>query len=260
MITQLKLKVAEITQNRVIPFSGGVHGRSWLRWFKIRHPTLSVWVAQGLDTSIAKGLTSAHCKTSYDNLTLLYRTHNYATDHIWNSDEIGCSTRCERGSRVIAKRRSRDVYMTIPQNKEWLIVNVCINIATGKVHLFYIFKEVQIQQKYIEGVEVRACMAIQKKAWMTTYLFKQWLSFFQQSIPEGISPANCHLLVLDGHGSHVGLEAMEQAKTMGLDIITLPSHTSHALQPLNVSCFKPFKTSRCSEPDKPMWLCGSTKP
>ncbi len=24
---------------------------------------------------------------------------------------------------------------------------------------------------------------------------------------------------------------------------TLPSHTSHALQPLNVFCFKPFKTT-----------------
>jgi hypothetical protein len=31
--------------------------------------------------------------------------------------------------------------------------------------------------------------------------------------------------------------------TAGLDIVSLPSHTSHALQPLDVSCFKPFKTA-----------------
>jgi hypothetical protein len=29
----------------------------------------------------------------------------------------------------------------------------------------------------------------------------------------------------------------------GLDIVSLPSHTSHALQPLHVSCFKPFKSA-----------------
>ncbi len=29
----------------------------------------------------------------------------------------------------------------------------------------------------------------------------------------------------------------------GLHMITLPSHTSHTLQPLDVSCFKPFKTT-----------------
>jgi hypothetical protein len=51
------------------------------------------------------------------------------------------------------------------------------------------------------------------------------------------------LLILDEYGSHVTLEAIKQAKEFGLGMITLPSHTSHALQPLNVSCFKPFKTT-----------------
>jgi hypothetical protein len=51
------------------------------------------------------------------------------------------------------------------------------------------------------------------------------------------------LLILDGHGSHVILEAIEHAKNIGLNMITLPSHTSRALQPLDVSCFKPFKTT-----------------
>ncbi len=36
---------------------------------------------------------------------------------------------------------------------------------------------------------------------------------------------------------------LEQTMTFGLDMITLPSHTSHALQPLDVSCFNPFKTT-----------------
>jgi hypothetical protein len=47
---------------------------------------------------------------------------------------------------------------------------------------------------------------------------------------------------LDGHGSNVTFETIEEAKEFGLDMITLPLHTSHALQPLNiVACFKPFK-------------------
>jgi hypothetical protein len=49
------------------------------------------------------------------------------------------------------------------------------------------------------------------------------------------------LLILDGHGSHVTIKVIEQKKDFGLNMITLPTHTSHALQPLDVSCFKPFK-------------------
>jgi hypothetical protein len=54
---------------------------------------------------------------------------------------------------------------------------------------------------------------------------------------------NQHLLVLDGHNSHVTIDVVHKAKKMGLDLITLPSHTSYALQPFNVACFKPFKTT-----------------
>ncbi len=76
---------------------------------------------------------------------------------------------------------------------------------------------------------------------MTTFLFKEFLSFFNKSIPSQMSFNNQHLLILNGHGNHVTLEAIKKANFFGLNMITLPSHTSHALQPLNVSCFKKIK-------------------
>ncbi len=57
----------------------------------------------------------------------------------------------------------------------------------------------------------------------------QRVSFFKRLVLGGISQTNCHLLILDGHGSHVILKAIKQAMDFGLDMITLPSHTSHAL-------------------------------
>jgi hypothetical protein len=69
-------------------------------------------------------------------------------------------------------------------------------------------------------------------------LFKEFFFFFfKRSIPNGISLTNRHLFILDGHGSHVTFEAI------GLDMVTLPSNTFHALQPLHVACFKPFETT-----------------
>jgi hypothetical protein len=76
---------------------------------------------------------------------------------------------------------------------------------------------------------------------MTTFILKYFLSFFKRSIPSDIFLTNKHLFIFDDHGSHVTLEAIEQAQAFGLDMVTLPSHTSHALQPLDVTCFKPFK-------------------
>jgi hypothetical protein len=59
----------------------------------------------------------------------------------------------------------------------------------------------------------------------------------------GISLTNRNLLILDGHGSNVTLKAIEQTQAFGLNMITLPSHTSHTVQLLDVAYFKPFKTT-----------------
>jgi hypothetical protein len=86
---------------------------------------------------------------------------------------------------------------------------------------------------------------------MITFLFKEFLPFFNRLV-SGVSFTNRHLLIMDGHGSHVTLEAIEHAKDIGLDMITLPFHTSHALQPLDVSCFKPFKITFKKDKDVAM--------
>jgi hypothetical protein len=45
------------------------------------------------------------------------------------------------------------------------------------------------------------------------------------------------------------LEAITQAHEFGLVMVTLPTHTSHVLEPLDVSCFKPFKNAFKKEKD-----------
>ena len=58
-----------------------------------------------------------------------------------------------------------------------------------------------------------------------------------------MSNTDRHLLVLDRHKAHLTLEVVSKAKKHGVDMLTLPSHTSHGLQLLDVSCFKPFKNA-----------------
>jgi hypothetical protein len=64
-ISQVKLKVAMITQGRDTPFTNGIPGLGWLRWFKRKHPELSVRLAQGLDAKHARGLCAKNVKSFY---------------------------------------------------------------------------------------------------------------------------------------------------------------------------------------------------
>jgi hypothetical protein len=57
------------------------------------------------------------------------------------------------------------------------------------------------------------------------------------------SKENKVLLLLDGHTSHSkNLAAIELARANGVIILQLPGHTTHRLQPLDVSIFGPLET------------------
>jgi hypothetical protein len=143
----------------------------------------------------------------------------------------------------LARKGSNVVYSTIPKSWKWLIVNYVVNVVVGILLGFYIFKGGRLRDDYIRLCKPYTCMVMQKRTWTTIFLFKEFISFFNKLVPVGVSLNNQHLLFLDGYGGHVTIEVIKQVKNFGLDKITLPSHTSHALQPLDVSYFKPFKTA-----------------
>ena len=71
----LKLKVAEICQTRHTLFREGITGRSWLQWFKKRHPQLVLRQFQGLEVNIARNLCPPMVQNFYENLENLYNKH-----------------------------------------------------------------------------------------------------------------------------------------------------------------------------------------
>ena len=146
---------------------------------------------------------------------------------------------------MLAKRDSRVVHSIEPDQREHLSILSCINAAGGCIPNFYILKGTYFLEDYIACCEAGAVMGMQSNAWMTKWLIKSWISHFIQCLRKGprIDLSNRHLVILNGHNSHVTLEVVRMAMESGLDIISLPSHTSHALQPLDVACFAPFKTA-----------------
>ena len=97
---------------------------------------------------------------------------------------------------------------------------------------------------------------------MNQELFVDFLKHFKKCVPGGVSVKNPHLLLLDGHGSHMSEEAILLARSMGLEMSCIPPHSSHKLQSLDVWVFRPFKVIKFGQmrsnliADNPTWLNG----
>ena len=78
--------------------------------------------------------------------------------------------------------------------------------------------------------------------WKTTELFLTYIKHFIRETR--CSQRNKVLLMFDGHNSHTkSAELINLARNNGLILLSLPPHTSHKLQPLDKSSFKPLRTA-----------------
>ena len=84
---------------------------------------------------------------------------------------------------------------------------------------------------------VGATYDVSESGWMTETVFENWFSSL--FLPFCCWKKKTIILTFDGHDSHY--ETIVKALQENVIIVCLPLHTSHALQPLDVAIFKPFK-------------------
>ncbi|XP_071941055.1 uncharacterized protein [Antedon mediterranea] len=76
-----------------------------------------------------------------------------------------------------------------------------------------------------------------------------------------ITPTRCSvdhniLMILDNHKLHISIQCIDTAKENGVVLLTLPPHTSHRLQPLDVSWYGSFKRTYAVAMDN--WMRSNT--
>lgn len=67
-----------------------------------------------------------------------------------------------------------------------------------------------------------------------------WIQHFEKHTA-GRKTGVYRMLVIDGHESHVSVEFDRFCKDHNIITISMPPHSSHLLQPLDVGCFSPLK-------------------
>uniref|UniRef100_A0A0K8VHQ6 DDE-1 domain-containing protein n=1 Tax=Bactrocera latifrons TaxID=174628 RepID=A0A0K8VHQ6_BACLA len=78
-----------------------------------------------------------------------------------------------------------------------------------------------------------------KSGWMISELFANMLKHIKNFT--NCSVENPILIPFDNHASHCSLESINYCAEVGIILLSFPPHTSHRLQPLDVSVFGPFK-------------------
>ncbi|RPA98633.1 CENP-B protein [Choiromyces venosus 120613-1] len=97
--------------------------------------------------------------------------------------------------------------------------------------------------KKVKGVPENILFGHSHNGWTDEKMAKEFLrrNFGSESISVQKAAGQYQLLFFDGHSSHVNTGFLEFCISQKIIPYCLPPHTTHCLQPLDVSVFSPYK-------------------
>lgn len=225
----------------------GFAGWNWWVSFKQRYG-LSLRTPENLSAGRASCSNPAILADFYEKLekTLIEHDLLESPDKIWNCDETGLMF-VNKPSKIVSKIGKQYVYnCTYAEKGTTTTVLAAINASGCFLPPMTIFKGVRNIPQLSSGSLPNSLTRLSPKGWINADLFLEWLEFFSKNI----SPARPVLLIMDSHASHVSPTVLAYTQSNKIILFTMPAHTSHILQPLDVGVFRPLKAAWRAELQK----------
>ena len=213
-------------------------GMDWLKLFLKRHPTISTRTSETLSYGRGAGLNKVVVDQFYDLLDKTIREKKVKPQNIYNMDESGLQMTTRKTSVLAEKGSKRVPQMATGEKGETVSIVACCSATGIFLPPLVIFKGVRNKPEFQDGLPPGSKVFMTDSGYAQMGTFKEFIKHLVEHKPSGNT-----LLIMDGHRSHVDVEAVELAERNDISILLLPAHTSHEIQPLDKAVFKSLKNS-----------------
>lgn len=233
-------------------FKNGMPTKGFVERFMSRHPELSMRKAINLPRNRAEAITEDVIRGFFVNTyakSLLESGIGVEIDGkltvikphcLWNCDET-CLRMDPDLARIIASKGKKAVHIVTHSN---LRINYtimgCGNAAGMVLPPHLVFKGERMGSSWATGGYPGASYVMSSSGWMEKPLFIDWIEKVFIPAAKKVDPG-VHLLVFDGHSSHVSFNVVNLARKNHIHLVLLPPHTTSVLQPFDVGVFAPLK-------------------
>ncbi|KAJ8945555.1 hypothetical protein NQ318_020401 [Aromia moschata] len=222
-------------------------GQDWLELFLKRHPEISLRKPEGTSQNRISAFNKPEVERFFNNLLAVMEKYKFSESKIYNVDETGIST-VQKPAKILAPKGQKQVGSVISWERGKNVTVVCAVSASGQfVSPMFIFPRARMNPQLMRDGPIGAVYRCSKNGWINEELFFDWIKHFHQHVKS--SEKDPVLLILDNHGSHISLEIYAYCRSNGIVMVSLPPHTSHRLQPLDLTFFGPLKNALNRECD-----------
>jgi hypothetical protein len=219
-------------------------GENWVHRLLDRHPHLKTKYSRKYDYQRALCEDPEKISAWFARVQKTISDYGVHDNDIYNFDETGFQMGVASTSKVVTRsdRRNRPIVIQ-PGNREWATVIECINATGWALDPMIIFEgKVHISSWYDSSVLPKTWrIGVSDNGWTTDELTFAWLREVFEPQTRNRTVGRYRLLILDGHGSHLTPEFDKFCTEHRILTECMPPHSSHYLQPLDVSCFAVLK-------------------
>ncbi|KAJ8949411.1 hypothetical protein NQ318_007510 [Aromia moschata] len=232
-----------VANEKVVPQSWHTNkkaGIEWIRLFRKRQPQLTLRTPEPTSLSRATSFNKHNVNLFFQNLQRVLSKYKFNTNQIYNCDETGVTT-AHKPPKIIATVGQKQVGK-VTSSERGVLVTMCVAICANGQYMppFFVFPRKNFKPHMINCAPPGSKGTAHPSGWMTV---ENFLKFVEHLVEVTRCSVNNHiLLILDNHESHCDIKVLNFCKDNGVVLLTLPPHCSHKLQPLDVSCFGPFKS------------------
>ena len=233
--------LAQLLVSARIP--SAIIGKNWVNRYVKRHPGLISKYTRKYDYQRAKCEDPMLIKSWFTRVQETIQKHGILAEDIYNMDETGFQMGVASSYRAICglETKQKGAKALQPGNREWVTAIVCINAAGWTLPPQIIFAAVNHQSLWYQNLPEDYVLSVSKNGWTTNELGIEWLQKIFEPNTASRTIGEYRLLILDGHGSHATTEFDRFCMEKKIIPLYMPPHSSHLLQPLDVSCFSPLK-------------------
>lgn len=221
----------------------GIAGKDFFYSFSKKYPDIVLRTPESTSIARAVGFNKPQVNRFFDQLNHLQEKYKFPPSRIYNADETGVSN-VHKNDKVISIKGKKQVgKLTSAERGRNITLTFAMNVTGHFIPPLFIFprKKMDKNGRLMIGAPPDSIAIPQESGWMNGDVFLQWLQHFKQHVqPTETNPV---LLILDGHASHKELAVIEYARKHHIHLLSTPPHTTHKLQPLDRTFFKPFKAA-----------------
>ena len=224
----------------------GLAGRFWFKRFMSHFPDLALHRPEALSVARAMGCNEQVVSQWHEQYRKIVTDLGIddRPSHIWNCDESGLQDMFV-APKVVGERGKPSYQVTSAEKGETVTVLAGFNAVGQFTPLLVLFKGKRMKPDWAVGSPADTIVRMTDNGWITSETFMEWGHAFLKCLSKDGLP---HLLLLDGHGSHVyNVSFLDLMASNNVHVMCFPSHTTHLLQPADVSLFKSLKVNWTSE-------------